>query len=554
MYRHEANFQVDGLTTGYRTRELVDSSAKRFGGPLREATRQYDTLINQIDCFQRLTERVTALQDFINSTSSASVLAPPTVRTGNPEISGAAEAGAVLGDYSLAVLQLAQSTRFYSDSWQVSQDPTSREWAPTQPLASGTLTVTLASGATATQPLGNGVAQADVADGITGMGLSISAQIIDDFAHHPPRQTMMFSGLQLGADLGFHLSTSYVSPPAPGSLALNFSSYQAQSANDSVVQIDGRPDTVTSATREVSGALPGINLTLGDGVVVTSPPTPTFLSIEMDTLHLRTQVGVFIDTYNALMAEFVRVRRPAAGTEATRNPVEARERRDARKKALSGPFAAQQKKGDERESDAVALLKGLLGQEDEKQMPGIENLQRDPWVRLLHEQLMLAPGNRVSGIAEYATLGDVGVGPKKSVHGVIDASGALAVDDSVFEPAASAAPLACSLLFAGDLVRQVKGVFSFIDAILVPPSVSDPSTPGAIMSPMTVANQLRQSVNQYQQLAFVTRDTMRVEYERLEDYKAREAKRYVNLEKQKGGMQVKSDYLAQVVESMRQKN
>ncbi len=556
MYRHEPNFQVDGLTTGYRTRELVESSAKRFEGPLREATRQYDTLINQIDCYQRLGERIRDVQDITTFTPDASLLVPAAVRTGNPEITGSAEPGAVMGDYSLTVLQLARATRIYSDSWQVTQvvpppaDATTPSYVPSQPLAAGTLTVTLASGQSATQPLGNGVAQAAVASGVTGMGLSISAQIIDDFGASPPTQTIMFSGLQLGAAMDFSLAASYDAPAAAGTLALNFSAYQAQRASDSEVQIDGRPGTVTSASREVAGVLPGVSLSLGDGVVLTSPPAATFLSLEMDGSRLREQVEAFLGAYNRMTAEFVRVRKPPVGTEKSRNPVEARERRDARRKALAGR-AAGDRREDKAEGNAVALLKELLGQAEETPVQGVENLERDPFVGMLHEQLTLVLGNSVAGVAPYATLADVGIGPGKNALGGVDASGEQIIDDAKFDPVVSTRPLAIAQLLAGSSVPPITGIFNLLQNIFIPPACPDPSNPGTNLPADTVQIQIFRAINSCQSLAFTARDNMRSEYERLQGYKKRETDRFINLEKMKGNMQVTTDYLNQVVESMR---
>jgi flagellar hook-associated protein 2 len=223
---------------------------------------QFSSLMSSLNSAALALSDPTQYASYAASSSSSAVVASTTT-------------GATAGSYSVAVSQLAQAQVSFS----------SPQSSSTAGLGfTGSLGITL-GGTTDNITVNPGDSLATVASEISSSGLGISASVVYDGSSY----RLQVQGQNTGAANAFSFTESGFS------LGLSNPTNTYQAAEDAKATIDGV--AVTSATNQITGAIPGVNLAL-----TATTASPTTVTVASSPTAIETQIQSFVTAYNNVIS------------------------------------------------------------------------------------------------------------------------------------------------------------------------------------------------------------------------------------------------------------
>jgi flagellar hook-associated protein 2 len=274
---------IDGIVSGLDTSAIIDSMVALYSIPR-------DGLEDRVSGYEDKQEHLTALMGYLQDLSDATeALTSSTdfrayTASSSDETAVVAEATgeAIPGAYSVSVSQLATSEVQASDLGFADYDAADTVAYGTYTLTYGSadpVEITLASDETSLQDLANAIN--DQADGVT-------AYIVNDGSGSTPYRLVLV-GEETGAEntITFAAGTTF----GPGVVPTFTRTQAPQNAEFTVNGI-----SISSSTNEVSGAVPGLSLTLAQQT--TSPVT---IAVTRDTEAMLANVQAFVDAYNSVI-------------------------------------------------------------------------------------------------------------------------------------------------------------------------------------------------------------------------------------------------------------
>jgi flagellar hook-associated protein 2 len=190
------------------------------------------------------------------------------------QVVATAAAGSTAGNHKISVSQVAQSQTTFSDPQSASTGALGMSGTLGMTIGSSTFNVTVG----ATDSL------ADVAANITGSGAGVTASVVFDGSKY----RLEVQGTQTGAASAIAFNESGFS------LGLSTAANTYQPAQDAKANVDGID--VSSATNQISGAIPGVTL------AVTAPTTSAAtVTVSANSTSLASKISSFVTAYNAVV-------------------------------------------------------------------------------------------------------------------------------------------------------------------------------------------------------------------------------------------------------------
>ncbi|MFH1466312.1 MAG: flagellar filament capping protein FliD [Pseudomonadota bacterium] len=271
---------IDGIVSGLDTSSIIDSMVALYSIPR-------DNLEDKVSDYEGKQEKLTALMGYLQDladatealTSSTDFRAYTASSSDETAVLGEATGEAIPGAYTVSVGQLATS-----DVQATDIGCADLEAADT--VAWGTYTLTYGSGDPVEITLAEDeTSLQDLADAINDQEAGVTAYIVNDGSGATPYRLVLV-GQDTGAEntITFAAGTTYGAGAVP-------SFTQTQAPQDATFTVNGI--AISSATNEVSGAVPGLSLTLTQAT--TSPVT---IAVTRDTETMLANVQAFVDAYN----------------------------------------------------------------------------------------------------------------------------------------------------------------------------------------------------------------------------------------------------------------
>jgi flagellar hook-associated protein 2 len=271
---------------GIDTSSLVTSLVSIENQPVTNMQTEQQNIQAASSTLSSFSTALGALATAATALSDPSSFSAMAATSSDSSIATSATGSPAAGQWSVSVQQIAQAQRTMSTGQSSSSSALG---------LSGTLGITLASGATASVNISSTDTLSDIASSINGAGLGVTAGISYDGSQYH----LVVSGNSTGASnaITFDESNLTGSDPTTGdpvSLGLSAASATIQKAQDAKLTVGGV--AVTSTTNQVADAIPGVTL------AVTQPTaSAATITIAGDSTGLQTQVQNFVDAYNAVV-------------------------------------------------------------------------------------------------------------------------------------------------------------------------------------------------------------------------------------------------------------
>ncbi len=283
---------ASGLGSGLDINSLVSQLVSAESKPLNLLKAQEKKVNAKISAYGQLGAAFATLQNSLKGLSATGLGAVAASAPAGSGVTASAGSGAVPGNYTLLVSQLAQPHKLVSPG----------QASASVSLGAGTLSMAVAGGAAvALAPASNSLN--DLRDAINAAGLAVSASIVSDGS--ASGQRLVISGKDSGATstialtgTGALAAFSY-DPAAPLTFAYDGGGNapavmsQTQAAQDALLTIDGMK--ISSPTNAISGAIGGITLKL-----TQASGTPVAVGVERDAAAAKTAVNSFVKAWNEL--------------------------------------------------------------------------------------------------------------------------------------------------------------------------------------------------------------------------------------------------------------
>ncbi len=263
-------------TAGLDVTAAVNAAVTAAEAPETGWENQETTLQSQTTALTQLQTDATNLDNDMQSLNNLTgPLSARTVSSSNSTVvTASAASGAAVGNHTVVVGSLAATASWASST--VARAST--------PLAAGSFTITDASGNTTTISTGTGTSTlTDVANTINSDNLGVTASVITDA-----------TGTRLAIVSNTSGSAANFTVTA-GTGGLGFT--QAVDGANASVTVDGI--TLSSASNTVTGALPGVTLSL----LNASPGTNVSLTVTPNTTQASTAINQFVTDYNKAVAD-----------------------------------------------------------------------------------------------------------------------------------------------------------------------------------------------------------------------------------------------------------
>lgn len=297
-----------GIGSGLDVTSIVSSLMAVEQKPLTALTTKQSDYKAKLTAFGSIQSGIAAFQTTLKKLSDAKNLQTIKATPADATVLGTSGgAGAVPGDYSIEVSQLAQSQKLASAGQLNAQ------------AVVGTGTLSFDFGSISGGTLGadgkysgagftsNGAGSKSVTidsshntlngirDAINAAGIGVTASVINDGSNTPYR--LALSNSQTGEASSMKISVSgdaalgsLLSHDPAGSQALT----QTVAAQNAQLKVDGL--AISKASNSVSDVVPGVTLTLKK----TNAGSPTNLAVARDTDTVKANVQEFVDGYNKL--------------------------------------------------------------------------------------------------------------------------------------------------------------------------------------------------------------------------------------------------------------
>jgi flagellar hook-associated protein 2 len=268
--------RVDGIVSGIDTTALIDAIVKASSAQKTLVSKRVDVYQDKSDKLTEVMSKLGDVQDALEDMQfSTGFLSYKATYAENSAVDVTAGAGSVTGTYEIEVQALAKAEVNKSQGFASKTD--------TGVLSTGTMDVTY-NGTTTTLTLDGSTTLSSLANDLNEID-GISAYVSDTGDATNP-YVLVVKGSNTGADYGITLDTSLLS----GGTTPTFT--ETTTAQDAEMTIDG--NTVTSASNDVTDAIPGVTFTLKDES--TSALTVT---VATDTDGIEEKINAFVDAYNA---------------------------------------------------------------------------------------------------------------------------------------------------------------------------------------------------------------------------------------------------------------
>ncbi len=214
-----------------------------------------------------LASAVSALAD-----TSGSLAALSATSSDPSLLTATAQSSAAAGTHSIVVNNLATTSSYYTNS--VPSKTT---------LSSGSFTVTVGTGSPVTFNISGNVTLQNLADSINAQNLGVTASVINDA--NGSRLSLISNSSGAVGDISVTNDTT----------GLGFT--KGVTGQNASLTVDGIP--VSSATNTVTGAIPGVTLSL----LASNPNEPVQLTVGTDTGQATQAVNNFVSAYNQLIGD-----------------------------------------------------------------------------------------------------------------------------------------------------------------------------------------------------------------------------------------------------------
>ena len=262
-----------GIGSGIDTESIVNGliSASRAGlSSLQSRAASASAAVSTISDIASLLGK---LKTSVEALDTQREVGSYTTTSSSNAILASANGSALPGQYSIKVNQLAAEQRTYSQGFASESDALA---------ITGDLGIQVGSGAVETVSIEAGDSLADIAGKINALGARVSAGIVYDGSVY----RLQVRGLDSGAENSIAFSSS-------GATALDLT-HTVQSAADAQIEIDSF--TISSASNQVAGAIPGVTLNL-----TQTSTDPVTVSVAQDPATMKTKISDFISAYNAVV-------------------------------------------------------------------------------------------------------------------------------------------------------------------------------------------------------------------------------------------------------------
>ena len=272
-----------GISTGMDTATMITQLVNLERTGINQLQSQKQDYQSRISIVQNLNSKLQALQTTAQGLSTVEKFLSYETETSDSDfVTVSASGKATPGNYSILVDKLASAERRYSKGFTAKDEAGS--------AGEGTLTIQVGTDdavnvdVTADDTLESIVAKINSAD------VNATAGILFDGTSY----YLQISGKETGAENAISISES------GASLDMDLEDAVAnivQAADDASIRMDDF--TITSASNEVTTAVPGVTLRLQD---VTDPTTPVNISISPNSKAVTTKISEFVKAYNNVVS------------------------------------------------------------------------------------------------------------------------------------------------------------------------------------------------------------------------------------------------------------
>lgn len=277
-----------GLATGIDTTKIIDGLTKISQKRIDTLTAKQTKISDSQATFAGLQATLFDLQSKTNglARSIAGTFDGRTASTSDATaVTAAAGTSATAGTYSLTVVSLAQAHQTASAGYS---DPNAQ-------IKQGTLTIQVGTGTTTTVTVDsrNSTLQG-LADSINSAGGDVRASVINDGSASPYR--LLLSATKTGATNAITVTNNLTNGTGAD---INPAATTVQAASDARVTLGSGTGavTVSGATNQVTGLIPGVTLNL----VRADPTKAVTLNVANDTAAATKGVQDFVTAYNSVV-------------------------------------------------------------------------------------------------------------------------------------------------------------------------------------------------------------------------------------------------------------
>ena len=275
-----------GLTSGLDTGAMIDQLVRIEGTTKQQLEQRKRDYQSQISIVQNLNSKLQALQTKMQDLDTLDeFLAYDTTTSDDDYVSVLATGSASPGSYSVDVSWLAESERRYSKGFD------SKDTAGVAGV--GTLTIQVGSDTAVPIEIAATDTLEDIAATINSEDLAVTAGILFDGTSY----YLQLSGTETGADNALTVTES----DEPGDtlhMALDDDDPELniqQTAKNAQILMDGF--TISSASNEVTTAIPGVTLTLNDQTT-----SSVNIAISPSSTAITDKIEGFVEAYNDVIS------------------------------------------------------------------------------------------------------------------------------------------------------------------------------------------------------------------------------------------------------------
>ena len=279
------SLSIGGLISGIDTNTMLDQLYEMAQAPIRRLESRKEGLNRKSAAWSQfealaLTFRGLAVQ-----------LATPTgfrlysARVSAENLASASVgSSAAPGTYTFTVQALEQTHQLAAQGY-ADTDETS--------VGTGTVSIAVGGGEAVVVDVAD-LTLVELRDAINGAGAGVSAAIINDGSATSPYRLVLTSETS-GLDGEMGVTVDLAGGTAPTFLEM-------QAAQDAQIQLGSGAGAVTisSGSNTISGAIPGVTLTL----LAADPATPVTLTVSRDTAAVQSRIDEFAAAYNAVVGFF----------------------------------------------------------------------------------------------------------------------------------------------------------------------------------------------------------------------------------------------------------
>lgn len=265
-----------GIGSGLDTEGIVTGLVQASSGPISTLKSRAASTRAAVSTLSEVGTLLATLKSALAALSDTSGVKSFTASSSGTALTASASATARAGAWSVSIDQLAKEQRTYTKTFSSSSEALS---------LSGTLSLGVGTGAPQDISIEANDSLDTIASKINSSGLRTSASVLFDGTNYRLQVRGLDTGAANALTLGGAMATA---------LGLDVPANTVQSAQDAKITVD--TFTVTRSTNQVSGAIAGVTLNLGE---LTSAPVT--VKVDADPAALKTKLETFVTAYNAVI-------------------------------------------------------------------------------------------------------------------------------------------------------------------------------------------------------------------------------------------------------------